>query len=203
MKPKRTRTTPARRLRSLRETLAYENDWIVYKFMERYKLSYRQANDIFTETKRWLWLCARANVKRSAPRSLSLIGMKEMTVIDEMWHTFVLFTPIYEQFCQRYLGQFIHHMPSTVEDRTQVRSLKQTDFEGFAREELTNLRQQLRFAAEELGLATMRKWFTTYGRKYAPEILDRLVLAHQTHLDPRRLKRGKALAAPGRTQKAA
>jgi hypothetical protein len=203
MKPKRTHTTPARRIRSLRETLAYENDWIVYKFMEGYKLTYREAHDIFTETKRWLWLCARATVKRPSPVELTLIGMREMTVIDEMWHTFVLFTPIYEQFCQRYFGQFIHHMPSTQGDREHVRLLKQTDFEGFEREELAKMRQQIRFVADELGVATIRKWFTTYGRKYTPEKLDRLVLGHHTHLDPKRLKRGKAPAAPGRAQKAA
>jgi hypothetical protein len=203
MKPKRTRTTPARRIRSLRETLAYENDWVVYKFMERYKLTYRQAHDIFTETKRWLWLCARASVKRPSPGDLTLIGMREMTVIDEMWHTFVLFTPIYKEFCERYFGQFIHHMPSTQDDRAEARSLKQTDLEGFEQEELAKMRRQVRFAAEELGVATIRKWFTTYGRKYTPEIMDRLVLGHHTHLNPKRLKRGKALVASGRSQKAA
>jgi hypothetical protein len=31
--------------------------------------------------------------------------------IDEMWHTAILFTRAYEQFCARHLGQHVHHEP--------------------------------------------------------------------------------------------
>jgi len=31
--------------------------------------------------------------------------------IDAMWHTFLLFTKDYRQFCDAYLGRFIEHEP--------------------------------------------------------------------------------------------
>jgi hypothetical protein len=34
-----------------------------------------------------------------------------MGAIDELWHTFVIFTREYAQFCQAVAGQFLHHVP--------------------------------------------------------------------------------------------
>ncbi len=31
--------------------------------------------------------------------------------VDELWHTFILFTKDYREFCQNYLGQFLDHVP--------------------------------------------------------------------------------------------
>lgn len=33
--------------------------------------------------------------------------------IDEVWHQFILFTPQYAEFCDKYLGSFLHHIPET------------------------------------------------------------------------------------------
>ena len=178
MTPRRRRSPPAPRPKSLRETLAYRNDQVVYKFMERYRLTLREAREIFTETLRWMWLCARAESEPTAPKPLTLIGLQPMSIIDEMWHTFVLFTPVYEAFCQRYLGFFLHHMPSTREGQKREAALRRADPEGHARQVQEKLRAELAFVGQELGPATLRKWFTTYGRKYTPERMDRLRLPH-------------------------
>ena len=50
--------------------------------------------------------------------------------IDEMWHTFVLFTQPYAAFCQRYFGRFIHHAPSTRVEREGEQALWQSDPEA-------------------------------------------------------------------------
>lgn len=178
MKPQRTRPAAARRIRPLSETLAYENDLVVYKFMERYKLSFRQANDVFTETKRWLWLCARALVQPSGPQPLFIIGMKELGMIDEMWHTFLLFTPVYAEFCEHHFGRFIHHLPSTRDEQERARARRRADPEGYEREQLAAFRKEIAFVGQELGAATLRKWFTTYGGKYTPEKMDLLRIPH-------------------------
>jgi hypothetical protein len=172
------RSPPARRLKSLRETLEYRNDQVVYKFMERYRLTLREARDIFSEARKWMWLCARAERVPSAPKHLTLIGLQQMGIVDEMWHTFVLFTPIYEAFCHRYLGFFLHHMPSTRESHQREEALRRADPEGYEQRTLARLREELAFVGQELGPATLRKWFTTYGRKYTPEHMDRLRLPH-------------------------
>ncbi len=31
--------------------------------------------------------------------------------VDELWHTFILFTADYREFCYKYLGQFLDHVP--------------------------------------------------------------------------------------------
>jgi hypothetical protein len=183
------RSPPARRLKSLREALAYRNDQVVYKFMERYRLTFRQAREIFTETRRWMWLCARAENDPSGPKPLTLIGLRQMGIIDEMWHTFVLFTPVYEAFCHRYLGFFLHHMPSTRESQKREEALRRADPEGYEQRTLAKLREELAFAGQELGPATLRKWFTTYGRKYTPEHMDRLRLPHMAIARPPRARR--------------
>ena len=33
--------------------------------------------------------------------------------VDEVWHTFILFTREYAAFCQEAFGEFIHHVPRT------------------------------------------------------------------------------------------
>jgi len=33
--------------------------------------------------------------------------------VDEVWHTFILFTREYAEFCQAAFGTFIHHVPRT------------------------------------------------------------------------------------------
>ena len=33
-------------------------------------------------------------------------------IVDEAWHTFILFTKDYERFCLSTVGKFIHHSPS-------------------------------------------------------------------------------------------
>jgi hypothetical protein len=32
--------------------------------------------------------------------------------VDDLWHTFILFTREYASFCQKVAGRFIHHTPS-------------------------------------------------------------------------------------------
>jgi len=41
------------------------------------------------------------------------------SVVDEMWHTHILFTRDYENMCKE-LGCFIHHEPVTTEERKQA-----------------------------------------------------------------------------------
>jgi hypothetical protein len=33
--------------------------------------------------------------------------------VDELWHSFILFTPQYLSFCEDVMGFFVHHQPRT------------------------------------------------------------------------------------------
>lgn len=51
--------------------------------------------------------------------------------VDELWHTFLLFTKEYVTFCNEVAGAFIHHNPGpAAPTEEEVRSAKH-DFEGF------------------------------------------------------------------------
>lgn len=54
--------------------------------------------------------------------SMSAVGLGEeryygmLGAVDELWHTFVIFTRDYAVFCDKVAGQFLHHIP-VVENR--------------------------------------------------------------------------------------
>lgn len=45
-------------------------------------------------------------------------------IVDDFWHEFILHTAVYQEFCQKALGRFIHHTPaeSTVESKSVRRA---------------------------------------------------------------------------------
>lgn len=44
----------------------------------------------------------------------------EIEKIDWMWHTFLLFTRDYADFCGRYFGSFVDHLPTDEDDEGGV-----------------------------------------------------------------------------------
>lgn len=52
---------------------------------------------------------------------LNAIGYSKLNMpikeIDIVWHTFLLFTAEYADFCDRYVGRFVHHEPVTSRSR--------------------------------------------------------------------------------------
>ena len=93
--------------RSLAAALAYRNRHVVDRFLGEYPLSRAEGEDVFRETKRWMWLCAKSG------HSGALSVTPSMMVIDEMWHAFILFTVDYASYCDKHMGRMIHHVPTT------------------------------------------------------------------------------------------
>jgi hypothetical protein len=52
---------------------------------------------------------------------------------DGFWHTFLIFTRKYAQFCQQVGGRFLHHTPAVSESTRELRQL-QKDYEVFCRD---------------------------------------------------------------------
>lgn len=49
--------------------------------------------------------------------------------VDELWHLFIIFTKDYREFCQKYLGQFLDHVPleqNNSNSRNDLRNLMET-----------------------------------------------------------------------------
>ena len=94
---------------ALEEVLQYKNEAVVLRFMETWDLPRRDADDLFEQMNKWLWICAVSGTDPAAPR---LAISPSTKLIDEMWHTFILFTQDYVSYCERYFGRYLHHAPT-------------------------------------------------------------------------------------------
>jgi hypothetical protein len=89
----------------LTEVLAYQHPGLIRRLREKSDLSEDLAALLFEDTKRFLYLCGTV----AGPLAPS-------EPIDECWHQFLLFTQDYAEFCARFFGQFIHHVPKAPEE---------------------------------------------------------------------------------------
>ncbi|MDP1664627.1 MAG: hypothetical protein Q8L79_05815 [Methylobacter sp.] len=67
------------------------------------QLSEQQLDMVFQGLRDYFRICHRAKKRRVSMPS---------QVIDDAWHEFILSTRIYEKFCTKALGRFLHHTPA-------------------------------------------------------------------------------------------
>jgi hypothetical protein len=150
-------------LRPLEEALAYRNRHVVDRFVERHGLPREEAEDLFVETLRWLWLCRRAQRDPGAPE---LFIDECMALLDEMWHTFVLFTREYSRWCDTYLGGYVHHEPTTSEEKARTQRESERDPAAFRARREAQMRALYEYVHDQLGEDTLIKWYSTYPERY-------------------------------------
>jgi hypothetical protein len=159
--------------RSLAHALAYENDGVIHKFLERHDIPLAEARSLFRETKKWLWLAARAEAEaeagvRATPQ-LAIDG--PLTLLDEMWHTFILFTREYTDYCHSRFGRYVHHLPTTLDEKQRRQQEHDRAPTAFRRRERARLRAQYSYVCEHLGEQTLRQWYSHYARRYTPQFV--------------------------------
>lgn len=91
----------------LERILAFRSPGIPARIAKKMEIPIEEAEKLFAETLKYLYVCRQARKVR-IPISPSL-------VLDEGWHTFILFTKEYARFCEECVGEFIHHVPDTGE----------------------------------------------------------------------------------------
>lgn len=150
------------KLPSLNELLQYKNPLVIQRFQRNFPKYHDQAETLFTDLLKYLWLCVKYdNEKRLSPDDPTLnfncFMHKEMIIIDEMWHTFILITKEYAAFCDHYFGEFIHHIPEVGDGN---REIVRTDEEKALFE--NDLTLFLSYVYDHLGEETVRSWFGVY-----------------------------------------
>ena len=85
----------------LAEVMKYHNEGVVRRISKDTECEYSKAFEIFQDTKRFLFLCGVHGG-----------GLAPSVNIDEGWHSFILFTKDYFDFCLNFFGDFIHHYPN-------------------------------------------------------------------------------------------
>ncbi len=154
---------------SLTEALDYENeDVIISGFIERYQVSKQEAEDIFTETKKWLWLASK---KSEINDGKPLFIDSPLMIIDEMWHNFILHTSHYYRYCSEKFNKIIHHIPTPSNQKEAFKKAMKENSQKTLDTYAEQLDNQCDFIYDHLGSETLIKWYETFPEKYP---LDRL-----------------------------
>ncbi len=144
---------------SLDRALEYQNDEIVHRFTTLWDVSFAEAQDLFLETKKWLWLCAQ-------PAKHRLKITNPLLIIDEMWHNFVLFSREYMEYCHDCFGRYIHHAPTPHRDKEEYKKQYEADPIGAADKRMQEEAQQFKLIYQNLGIKTIFKWYVEYPERY-------------------------------------
>lgn len=155
---------------TLRRAVNYRNDDVVFAFVDTYGLSFRAAGAIFRETKKFLWLLVTCQSRGVNPPFIT----DHIAVIDEMWHTFVLFSADYRNYCFACYGRHVDHEPTTRDVRRQAEKANRADPSLVRRRWRREFRRELSLIYDELGAATVKLWFATYAERYSRERLETL-----------------------------
>lgn len=140
----------------------FKNENILKRFLDYFSFTHQEAEEIFEETKKWLWLCAKIQKDRTnyhhSDLPVSLVLDEQTQVIDEMWHCFILFTNEYQKFCTNFLGVFIHHYPNSSNQ-------EEIDFDAL-------YEKQFNYIYDNLGEETLKKWYEEFPVKYSMQKLS-------------------------------
>ena len=108
-------TPHTRTMASLTEVMAYENPDVINRYREKMGLSAEEAQELFSDTKKFLYLCGTVPGCWRPP-----------VQVDEGWHQFILFTRDYQDFCRQWFGRVIHHEPRRVTRSSVGSSVSET-----------------------------------------------------------------------------
>lgn len=147
----------------------YRNDGVVKKFRDKWSVSEQAASDIFEETKKFLFLADHAQ-----RRCITFEIDESVLIIDKMWHTFILFTKEYSEFCDAFFGRMLHHIPFC--RAHLIEKIRDLSSHGISLSEYKRIRlqQQIDIIHETFGIETVRKWYVEFGNSYSLQKLNTL-----------------------------
>lgn len=145
--------------KNLSDVLDYKNDDVIDRFLVMYDVEKLEAQKIFNETLKWLWL----------GNKIEDVFIDDSTlIIDEMWHNFILFTQDYQEFCLECFGRYLHHQP-------EKRKQKEWYDSTFNLEEHKDrLEKMYEGVYDYLGEETLLTWYKEFPKKYSLENIKKL-----------------------------
>ena len=151
-------------MRTLQEIIEYKNEDVLSRFTDLLTVAEEEADDIFTETKKFLFLSLQPNI----------FIPDELLILDEMWHNFILFTRVYQDFCLSYFGVFLHHIPASKVEKQLQQHAYVLDPDHTKREFERKLSKLIAITYDQLGEDSVIKWFQVYPEKYSIEKIKAL-----------------------------
>lgn len=159
---------------SLEEVMLYQNENVVRRFMESWAVPYEEALELFDDMKRWLWLSNYNYHQANEEDRVHMAISQSIKLVDEMWHTFILFTADYHQFCDKYMGRYLHHRPTPKAIYDQQLASYEKDQQAHMQVLKEDAQKFYALVYEKLGEETLIKWFKDYLARYTDEDLQKL-----------------------------
>jgi hypothetical protein len=106
---------PRSEMCSKSEVITYQLPELVERFEDKLKLNNAEARLLFVDLLQFLFVCG-SNVGRGP--------LAPPPEIDTAWHEFLMFTSQYADFCYKYFGRFIHHVPQNRAQKTLKRGFR-------------------------------------------------------------------------------
>uniref|UniRef100_B8HQA6 Uncharacterized protein n=1 Tax=Cyanothece sp. (strain PCC 7425 / ATCC 29141) TaxID=395961 RepID=B8HQA6_CYAP4 len=134
----------------LEDLLSYRHPHVLKRFQKDYGHSPAEADLWFEDLMRFFYLgyCNRRLILEGKTDCHFVAMYPPLLPIDDLWHTFLLFTRDYAEFCQEYFGYFIHHTPNVEETPPE--------------DAPERLQQFLELVYDELGEEVFVRWFREY-----------------------------------------
>lgn len=151
---------------TLSRALRYRNRDVVAKFARHFQVPEDESAALFEECKKWLWL-------HGLPDAPPMVMLWEMLIVDEMWHTFVLYTRDYERYCRSRFGTFIHHNPTRLRDQERHQRGMTTERDAYLKRQRRQRERQYGFIADKLGVDTLSLWYVEYPLRYGKPFFAR------------------------------
>ncbi|WP_205513237.1 hypothetical protein [Longitalea arenae] len=149
---------------TLAALLQYQNEDVIARFTDLFDVSETEAEAIFTETKKFLYISRQPGV----------FIPDELLIIDEMWHNFILFTATYQEFCDRYFGAYLHHLPASKMEKRQQQQQLALDAAAARKAFKEKLATFMSITYDQLGQETVIRWFQEYPKRYSKQAIRNL-----------------------------
>lgn len=136
----------------LNAMLSHNAQRIVEKVSVEFNVDIETAEELFRETIKFLWIFVKY------PQDCGQkyhVGGAGISILDDVWHIFILHTKEYSDFCEQFFGQYLHHWPSNQQESKLLG-------EHFEQIQLT----QLEYICDTLGPETGDLWFNQYPTKF-------------------------------------
>ncbi|WP_346881342.1 hypothetical protein [uncultured Algibacter sp.] len=132
----------------------------ILRFTDAYEMDIDEAKDIFNEMKKLLSLMNHYGDNEY------IFTHEPLWIVDEMWHTFLLYTKEYRLFCNTYFGRIIDH-DIVVREQKQKIIVGLEDKDSEITDNVSDAVKRLyQLIYDFLGRDTLIKWIDVYGKKY-------------------------------------
>ena len=149
----------------LDRVLSYKHPQVIVNYQRNYPQNEAIAGYLFHEMLKFLWLSRKhaldlENHRGNPTIDFLFVMHEEMRDIDNMWHTFILYTKDYIDFCNQHFGEYLHHQPDVADTSPQSPEEFKRDLEKF-----------LSYTYDHLGEETVRGWFAMHLEERSDEAI--------------------------------